>query len=464
MARKKVTKTGVSEVHSAATRETALELANMFNDFAIEKFGALNPPSAYVTPSGIKPLDALLGGGFISSAPIAFSSTPETGKSSIAYQMAKQFLDVNLAGICVYCDVESISDIETQTDESDPNFSFAHESRADTFGLTGDQRFIYCRRPFTISAFFEYLDGLIERKRQIQAQTGTEVKLLIILDSIASLSYSRLDSVEDFDKIPGKRAMELSFHLTKFKQHFAFDRISMIVIDQMKAAMSLKGLYDKPDEKTVGNFNNTKAATGVYTFQHAVSQWLYFSKGTELTPGKFPSGDIDGWIINVLTEKNKCASSKNQISVVFDKRTGINKFWSEFYFLSNYTPSEVKLQRDGCRPFMDLAITSKGAYTILTVMNPDSGEVEYQSKGFYRKDARIMYDEDPEFHKWFDLAVDYSCNARIIRGLLKINNSSSNSIGITNNIDNGPVEEDPIASAIKFKINTPVEDEVVDNE
>ena len=39
MARKKVTKTGVSEVHSAATRETALELANMFNDFAIEKNG-----------------------------------------------------------------------------------------------------------------------------------------------------------------------------------------------------------------------------------------------------------------------------------------------------------------------------------------------------------------------------------------------------------------------------------------
>ena len=195
MARKKVTKTGVSEVHSAATRETALELANMFNDFAIEKFGALNPPSAYVTPSGIKPLDALLGGGFISSAPIAFSSTPETGKSSIAYQMAKQFLDVNLAGICVYCDVESISDIETQTDESDPNFSFAHESRADTFGLTGDQRFIYCRR-------------------QIQAQTGTEVKLLIILDSIASLSYSRLDSVEDFDKIPGVRHV-LSLKNTK---------------------------------------------------------------------------------------------------------------------------------------------------------------------------------------------------------------------------------------------------------
>lgn len=214
MARKKVSKTGVTDVQTAATRETALELATMFNDFAIEKFGALNPPSAYVTPSGIRPLDALLGGGFISSAPIAFSSTPETGKSSIAYQMAKQFLDVNSAGICVYCDVESISDVEMQSENQDGSLVVAHESRADTFGLSSDPRFIYCRRPFTISAFFEYLDGLIERKRQIQSQTGTEVKLLIILDSIASLSYSRLDSVEDFDKIPGVRHV-LSLKNTK---------------------------------------------------------------------------------------------------------------------------------------------------------------------------------------------------------------------------------------------------------
>ena len=214
MARKKVSKTGVTDVQTAATRETALELATMFNDFAIEKFGALNPPSAYVTPSGIRPLDALLGGGFISSAPIAFSSTPETGKSSIAYQMAKQFLDVNSAGICVYCDVESISDVEMQSENQDGSLVVAHESRADTFGLSNDPRFIYCRRPFTISAFFEYLDGLIERKRQIQSQTGTEVKLLIILDSIASLSYSRLESVEDFDKIPGVRHV-LSLKNTK---------------------------------------------------------------------------------------------------------------------------------------------------------------------------------------------------------------------------------------------------------
>lgn len=195
----------------------------------------------------------------------------------------------------------------------------------------------------------------------------------------------------------------------------------MIVIDQLKANMTLKGMYEKPDEKTVGMFNNTKAATGVYTFQHAVSQWLYFSKGTEINPGKFPGWEIDGWMINVLTEKNKATSSKYQISLIFDKHSGINKFWSEFYFISVYSPSEVKLQREGCEPFMKLNIATSGAYSTLQVFNPISGELEYESKKFYKKDAKKMYDSDTEFHKWFDIAVDHACRERICKGLLKIN-------------------------------------------
>jgi len=45
----------------------------------------------------------------------------------------------------------------------------------------------------------------------------------------------------------------------------------------------------------------------------------FFSKGTEINPAKFPGWDIDGWIINVITEKNKNSSSKHEVSLVFDK-------------------------------------------------------------------------------------------------------------------------------------------------
>ena len=64
-------------------------------------------------------------------------------------------------------------------------------------------------------------------------------------------------------KIPGRRAAELSFYLTKWKQNFAYDRITMITIDQLKASMSLKSQYEQADERTVGIWRNTKAATGV---------------------------------------------------------------------------------------------------------------------------------------------------------------------------------------------------------
>jgi len=88
--------------------------------------------------------------------------------------------------------------------EVSDNVTVYQESRAETFGLSDDPRFKYNRRPFTIKEFFDYLDGLIERKRDIQTKTGGEVKILFVLDSITALSYSRLDAVEDFDKIPGE--------------------------------------------------------------------------------------------------------------------------------------------------------------------------------------------------------------------------------------------------------------------
>lgn len=79
MARKKTVKVGIpGEISQQASKDVAVELANAFDDFTMDKYGMLNPPAPYVTPTGIKPLDAILGGGFSSSMPIAFSSTPES--------------------------------------------------------------------------------------------------------------------------------------------------------------------------------------------------------------------------------------------------------------------------------------------------------------------------------------------------------------------------------------------------
>lgn len=417
MARTKKIKEAVisSSQIEQASEDLAIELTAAFDDYTIDKYGTLNPPAPYITPTNIRPLDALLGGGIVSSSLVTFSSTPETGKSSIAFQFAKQFLNYHPNGIVVYFDIES----NAASIDSD-SITVYQESRIETFELKNNPRFRYNRRPYNIKDFFEFLEGLIEKKREMQQKTGKELKILFILDSMTALDYSRIEAVEEFDKIPGKRAQELSFHLNKCKLSFAYDRITMITIDQLKAAMNLKSQYEKADEKTVGVWRNTKAATGVYTFQHMVSQWLFFSKGKEIDPVKYPGWGIDGWIINIITEKNKNVASKHEISLIFDKRNGIDKFWTEFIFLSDYSPSEAKLIKGGINPFFPLSIKTEGAYSKLEVIDPKTGEIEYTSKSFYKKNAKNLYETDEEFHKWFDKAVDVACYQRISLGLLKI--------------------------------------------
>lgn len=82
MARKKVTEAASqSNATFANLAESNLseKLGEAFGAIIQRDFGQYMAPSPIVTPTGIKPLDYLLGGGIVSSKPVMISSTPETG-------------------------------------------------------------------------------------------------------------------------------------------------------------------------------------------------------------------------------------------------------------------------------------------------------------------------------------------------------------------------------------------------
>ena len=54
-------------------------LGEAFNSVIKRDFGQFVAPPPIITPTGIVPLDFLLGGGIVSSKPVMLSSTPETG-------------------------------------------------------------------------------------------------------------------------------------------------------------------------------------------------------------------------------------------------------------------------------------------------------------------------------------------------------------------------------------------------
>ena len=416
MARKK-TATTVS-TNSIQTENASTELSQALGDAfgqVIERdFGSYIAPPPIMTSTGIVPLDYLLGGGLVSSKPIMISSTPETGKSTFCFQFSRLFLDSHENGVVVYLDIEGAGNLQ-----KDDNSITTTVSRIETFGLD-DKSFQYQPVILTIGGVFDLLEKLSSIKQAFEEKLKKEFFIMVVWDSLSATRSGKTDVVEDVNSQIGFKARELTFKLEKFSPMISFKRITFLVVDQVRANLkiALDGPY-KPSEKSVGNFNDYRAATSINSLNHLTGQWLYFSKKKTITVAD--GMGIDGWEINVTTEKNKYAPSQYTITCIFDKINGFDKFWSEYRFISEMCPSEnkiyKKLEKNLTYP---LNIKKSGPQVKLIVFEeeaPDS--IIFESKSMYRKDMKAFYETNDEFHQWFDYAVEVASKQRIIGGLFK---------------------------------------------
>lgn len=384
-----------------------------------ENFGHCIPPAPYMSSFGVRHLDALLGGGFTSSAPIAFSSTPESGKSTTALQYSGMFLSAYQNGVSVYLDTESsaggVVDANSKGVVPPPPEIV---DRMNIFGIPED-RFIYIPVVMNIKEIFDLIVSFVEMKKTIENAKGVEVPVLFVLDSIASLISSRDAEAEDANSVIGFKARELSFTLGKLRQHIAMNRLNFIIIDQIRSNMQIKTGQNRysVDEKTVGVWNNVKSATNVAALQHNVRQWLFLSKGTVLKPGD-PMG-VDGWFLNAHIEKNKLAPSGYSVSLVFDKKFGIVPIWSEYVFLRDMTKTEKKYWDKPTKLLYPLSIKVKANSKYLEVANPETGEILYTSDTFMERNFINKYNGDENLRHWFGVALDYSIEYRIKQALFR---------------------------------------------
>lgn len=247
----------MTEEQEVTELDISAKLGEAFDKIIESKFGHLIAPPPVVTPLGIAPLDALLGGGIVSSGPVLFSSTPETGKSTIAYQFSKSFLSYYDTGVVLYVDIETSGNVE--------NSQF-RVNRVDQFGLDR-QRFKYQPVVVNLLEFFEMIEHLIQVKKTFEEKLDKEFFVAIIWDSIASTRCSKTDAAENPDKIIGVKARQLSFGLDKYTPMIKFNKVTFIGIDQVRADMKIDGPYVS-NERSVGTFKNLKSATNVYALQH----------------------------------------------------------------------------------------------------------------------------------------------------------------------------------------------------
>jgi len=169
--------------------DAAQLLKTAFDTHIGNKYGAMTPPAPYITPFGIKTLDALLGGGFQSSAPIGISSTPETGKSTISLQFAGCFQRTHKNCVAVYINIEEPSSdhgdgIMANVNVENTTSYQSINDRIESFGIDPN-RFSNKPAELNVKQVFDLLRELITIKRKIQEKTGDEYRILIIWDSIA---------------------------------------------------------------------------------------------------------------------------------------------------------------------------------------------------------------------------------------------------------------------------------------
>jgi len=385
-----------------------------FERLLTAEFGSSIAPPSYTTPTGIKTIDVLLGGGLGSSLPIMISATPETGKSTCAFAWARKFQDTYEDSVVVYLDIEGASEVSEEN------------SRISTFNIDLD-RFMYMPAVLDIKQVFECIVKMADVKKQFEEKTNKEFKVMIIWDSLASTPSSKDADTEDHNSVIGFRARELTHQLNHNKSLLVMSKITLLIVDQVRSDLQIQSRFAPTVEKTAGQFGGGfKSASNIAALAHNLKQWIYMSKGKELIPST--DMGVDGWEINISTEKNKLAPSRLSVKCIFDKKYGILPTHSEYIFMRDMTKTEIKrTKNDSKKLTYPLAVSVEGRSKIISVYDVNTNVLIEKTQKFTEKNMFELYNTDVEFKRIFDRALDHSVTARIRMALFReegINGSS----------------------------------------
>jgi RecA/RadA recombinase len=369
--------------------------------------------------TSILPLDAILGGGFVSKNIIALTSPSETGKTTIAWQIIKNALDQYEYSFALYLDIEGSANI------SNPELNI--KSRIELFNIDKN-RVLYINKKFYLEELIDKILETIKRKADIDKVLGKSYPLIIVWDSISSTEVKKTEEASRPEEITGYDARMKQFAIAKIKKKLHEHNVLLIIIDQVRSNIDAGFFSSKQSASNstkTGFFGEYKTSIGSTKIQHEIRQWLYLQRGSLIKPQDIPG--IDGWYIRATVVKNKVAPTTNfEIEAVFDKRYGINKFWTEFLFLSEYQPFERRQYKDAQKfekyyaSVHPLGIIRMGGYYKLSYDSPIDGKTYEYPKNFRFNEAKKLYDEDQEFRQLFDTIVKHSVRDRIINQLSNI--------------------------------------------
>jgi RecA/RadA recombinase len=418
MARKKKPSVDVSEFNITEginPEELVAQISSSINEYLNKKYGEEFVYETKVVKTDIRPLDAILGGGLVLGLPVMVTGQEEIGKTTFAWQLIKKLQEQYPFSISLYIDTEGSAYIEN------PELNI--KSRIELMGIN-KEGVIYCPVAGSFEKIIDIITDVVNYKKNIENKIQKQIPMIIVWDSIADTDpQSLIEDADSPNSVIGLKARTVQFYLGKLKPLLRRNQVMLYLVDQVRANITDAMMRYAKSDDSIDVFGNVKTATSAKVIRHKLRQWIFLVKGPDIF---YNYEDVIGWYIDIHVIKSKLAPSGFSIRAVFDKRYGINKFWTEYYFISNLMPFEEliyrKLQKtqpsraERYKKYIEdlLGIQSSGAYKQLKYKDEQTGEVKF-SKSFYERDAYKLYNEDNDFRALFDKIVEQNIKNRILK-------------------------------------------------
>lgn len=313
--------------------------------------------------TGIDLVDAILGGGFVIGALNIIVGQPGSGKTMLAIQTLGQGQRQHRGKL-----LGGFLDSEEATTSL----------RLSNLGVRYPKIKPYAE--ITVEKVFKFIEGLciFKNKKKI-----IDVPSVVIWDSIANTLSQKETEAEDPNTVIGYKARLLSLLIPKYVARCSKHNICFLAINQLRDVINL-GQFAPP--KDLKFMSHTKDMPGGNVLKFNAFQLVEMKIKSAIKDTEAEQYGFEGVIVKIKCVKNKLFPPNVEIEVVGSFVEGFSNFWTNFNFLKN--TKRLK----------------SGAWNYL-ISSPD--------KKFRRKDAKKLYNEDIDFKRSWDDAVEEAIRTEV---------------------------------------------------
>lgn len=289
------------------------------------------------------------------------------GKSTLFTQMAAHIVDQSENGQLIYFDAE-----KTMTTQ-----------RLETLGAKSSFTTMI-KKNTTIEKFFSLLKILATSRHEQLKEFGEDYIMnnpyIVVVDSIAAMGSEReIEADTDINKAMGVGAKMWSTLLTTYIDIIYRYNITVLAINQIRDKIALTPAGMKKDLVYENADTTTPKGKAIKFYSFTYANLKYKGQLKEEQYG-FQAVEVE---FNLIKTKN--SETNRKISLVFQPSKGYSNFWSNLFFLKE----NGFIKTGAFYRFED-----KGD---LTAIFP---------KTWRLRESEIKYENDPDFKKAFDKAVE----------------------------------------------------------